>query len=64
MALWRPETETQVPQLARCFATAVSTPGASSSRRKALDDGLSLGDFVSGDIPAPGERVVLGNTTQ
>ncbi|WRT66526.1 lipoyl synthase, mitochondrial [Kwoniella shivajii] len=64
------------PSVRRYLATAVSTPSSSSSETSAspapprkkfekLDDGLTFGDFVSGEeIPPAGERVVLGNTSQ
>ncbi|GFZ46720.1 Lipoyl synthase, mitochondrial, partial [Saitozyma sp. JCM 24511] len=64
----------QIPSriVVRSLATAVpNTPEASSSttptprRRDALKDGLSFDDFLSGEeLPPPGERVVLGNTSQ
>jgi hypothetical protein len=53
----------------RSLATAVPNPPEASSstprRRDALKDGLSFDDFLSGEeLPPPGERVVLGNTSQ
>ncbi|KAF8203673.1 mitochondrial Lipoyl synthase [Pholiota molesta] len=44
----------------RCLATAsLTTPSSRTKLGKALDDGLTLDDFIAGDTPA---RVVLGNT--
>lgn len=44
----------------RCLATAsVTTPSSRTKLGKALDDGLTLDDFIAGDTPS---RVVLGNT--
>jgi hypothetical protein len=57
----------QIPRAARCLATAVSQSdpaGPSKPRRfPKLDDGLTFGDFASGQ-ELPTERVVLGNTSQ
>ena len=57
----------QIPRAARCLATAVSQSdpaGPSKARRfPKLDDGLTFGDFASGQ-ELPTERVVLGNTSQ
>ncbi|KAF9532049.1 hypothetical protein CPB83DRAFT_848261 [Crepidotus variabilis] len=53
-----------LPSYARCFATASTTPSASSSKanfRQSLENGPTLDDFISGE-PEPVERVVLGNT--
>ncbi|TFK30560.1 mitochondrial Lipoyl synthase [Coprinopsis marcescibilis] len=50
--------------LGRCLATA-STPDPSSSRstfRKALSEGPSFDEFVSGTEPEGSSRIVLGNT--
>jgi len=56
-----------IPRAARCLATAVSQSdpaGPSKPRRfPKLDDGLTFGDFASGQ-ELPAERVVLGNTSQ
>ena len=50
----------------RCLATSAtpSPAGASATqaRRKLVDDGLTLDDFISGDTTP--SRVVLGNTSQ
>ncbi|GMK55305.1 hypothetical protein CspeluHIS016_0203610 [Cutaneotrichosporon spelunceum] len=51
----------------RCLATAAdgATDVKPKRRFPKLDDGLTLGDFVSGEpLPDPSERVVLGNTSQ
>jgi hypothetical protein len=50
---------------ARTLATpSSSTPPKLHSLKQRLDDGLTLDDFISGDVDAVSERVVLGNTTQ
>lgn len=47
----------------RSLATPAATSGSSAPKKEAFQDtleqGPSLDDFISGDIP---ERVVLGNT--
>ncbi|WWD17126.1 lipoyl synthase, mitochondrial [Kwoniella shandongensis] len=49
----------------RQFATASPSTVTPPKRRfEKLDDGLTFDDFVSGDVPSPTERVVLGNTKQ
>lgn len=58
---------TQIARGARRLATAVSQAdpaGPSKPRRfPKLDDGLTFGDFASGQ-EIPTERVVLGNSSQ
>jgi len=51
----------------RSLATTTNAPETTEPKRRfpKLDDGLTFGDFVSGEpLPDPSERVVLGNTSQ
>jgi hypothetical protein len=51
-----------VRYLATPSSSSPTTTAAAHSYRTKLDDGLTLDDFIAGDVTP--ERVVLGNTSQ